>query len=107
MAALTSVTLDPIKSSGTLEQIASTDKKNGTRAKLKGRKLKAGWQVYHDLGVELMNTGLPTYQTLDEIGQYLGITKQMAYHETAVALGKLAYRMREQTPDWENIFRAP
>ena len=87
--------------------MAAIDPLHGsTRAKLKGRKLKAGWQVYHDLGVELMNSGtLHTHATLDEIGEYLGITKQMAYHEVAVALGKLAYRLRETVPDWQNIFR--
>ena len=57
------------------------------------------WQMYHDLGAALMR-GLPGHCSYDEIAAEFGMSKQMAYHETATALGKLAYRLRRQIADW-------
>lgn len=73
-----------------------------TRLKLQstGRKLTPSWQTYHSLGAPLM-TVIPPHHSLNEIAKRFGISKQMAYHECAVALGKIAYQMRQQTPDWK------
>jgi len=72
-----------------------------TRARLADKNLKPSWQLYHDLGAALM-LKIPAHRSFEEIGAVLGITKQMAWHETAVALGKLAFRLRRQIPDWKN-----
>ena len=57
------------------------------------------WNTYYDLGVKLMPL-VPAHRSLEECGRAFGITKQNAYTEVAVALGKLAYRLREAVPDW-------
>lgn len=55
---------------------------------------KPGWVTYYDLGVSVSRQ-LPAHKTFVEIGAALGITKQNAYTEAMVALGKLCYRLRE------------
>ncbi len=49
---------------------------------------------YLRIGVEFKSK-LPAHKSFGEIGKALGITKQNAYTETIVALGKLIYRLRE------------
>jgi hypothetical protein len=39
---------------------------------------------------------VPTYVSLDEVGRRMGMTKQMAWYESNVALGKIIYRLRQQ-----------
>jgi hypothetical protein len=63
-----------------------------TRARLRGFNLKPGWQTYYDIGVELSKQLAPV-QPLTAVARRFGISKQKAYHETMVALGKLAYRL--------------
>lgn len=55
--------------------------------------LRPTWAVYHQLGEELSKQLNPNC-TYEEIGASLGISKQKAYHEAMVALGKLAYQLR-------------
>jgi hypothetical protein len=48
------------------------------------------WSVCHGIGVEL-NREIEPECSLRELAAELGITPQMAYHESNVALGKLAW----------------
>ncbi len=73
---------------------------NRTKLEAAGRKMRPSWQTYHALGAPLMKV-LPPHQSLNEIGRTFGISKQMAYHECAVALGKIVFKMRQQIPDWK------
>ena len=54
---------------------------------------KPGFLTYYDLGVEV-NKVLPKFKTLKECGRELGITKQNAYTESVLALGKLCFALR-------------
>lgn len=55
---------------------------------------KACWTTYYELGVAL-NRVMPREHTLDEVAARFGISsRQNAYTETVLALGKLAYRAR-------------
>lgn len=53
---------------------------------------KPGWQTYYTIGHRAQKR-LPKFKTLEEIGQELGISKQNAYTETLVALGKFLYHL--------------
>lgn len=53
---------------------------------------------YHRIG-ETVAPQLETHCSYREIGEQLGITKQRAWHIGMVALGKLAYQLREQYKD--------
>lgn len=55
---------------------------------------KAGWLTYHQLGAEVARQ-LPKHCTLEKLGQAIGTSKQNAYHESVVALGKVCYRLRQ------------
>ena len=46
------------------------------------------WTECYRTGVE-MNRLLPKHATLSEVGRAISVTKQNAYTETVVALGKL------------------
>ncbi len=56
--------------------------------------LRPSWEVYHRLGEEMSRHLKPNY-TYEEIGACLGVSKQKAYHEAMVALGKLAYQLKK------------
>jgi hypothetical protein len=47
------------------------------------------------IGIEA-GRNLPTYATLEEVGRFLGCTKQEAYFHVHVALGRLVYRLRKE-----------
>lgn len=49
----------------------------------------------HRLGTQMMKE-LDTVATLDEIGRELGLTRQNAYHEVALTLGKFVWRLRQR-----------
>lgn len=68
-----------------------------TRQKLEPLfKLKPNWHTFHSIGVRLQNDCvLPTHATLEEVGRHFGVSKQMAYHEVACTLGKVAFRLRK------------
>jgi len=51
-----------------------------------------GFRAYYRLGVSLSRQMRPNHSFV-EIGRQLGITRQNAYTEVMVALGKLAYRL--------------
>jgi hypothetical protein len=51
-----------------------------------------GWQARYRIGV-LLNKHLDPVCTLDELGAELGITRQNAYTESVLALGKFAVRL--------------
>lgn len=53
------------------------------------------WTERHRLGVEL-SKHLDPVSTLEEVGQELGISKQNAYHESVLALGTLAWHLRDR-----------
>lgn len=55
--------------------------------------LRPSWKRYHRLGEEVARE-LDTNYNYQQIGDSLGISKQKAYHEAMVALGKLAYQLR-------------
>jgi len=55
--------------------------------------LRPSWEVYHRLG-EQVSKDLEPNCTYEEIGASMGTSKQKAYHETMVALGKLVYALR-------------
>ncbi len=57
--------------------------------------LKPNWSAYYRLGVDL-SKHLEGVSTFAEIGVELGVSKQRAYHECMVALGKLAYGLKRQ-----------
>jgi hypothetical protein len=65
-----------------------------------GRKLKPTWDTYYELGTRLMPL-IPAHRSLEECGREFGISKQNAYTEVAIALGKVAYRLRRAVPDWK------
>jgi hypothetical protein len=68
-----------------------------------GKRLTPNWFTYHDLGVQINNACvLPEGMSLAEIARRMGTTKQRMYHEYVVALGKLAFRLREMHPDWRS-----
>lgn len=67
---------------------------SATKRQLNGQKHTPCWSTYYDLGVE-MNKLLPHYCTLPELGRQLGVSRQRAYIETVVALGKLVYHARK------------
>lgn len=56
--------------------------------------LKPSWSVYHQLGKETAKE-LDAFHTFEQIGDEFGITKQQAYHEAMVALGKLVYQLKK------------
>lgn len=56
--------------------------------------LKPSWAVYHQLGEEAASKLDPNY-TYEQIGTALGISKQKAYHEAMVALGKVVYQLKK------------
>lgn len=63
-------------------------------------KHKHNWDGYHATGMELLRTAdLPACHTYAEIGLVIGTTPEMAHHLTALALGKLAMRLRDACPD--------
>jgi hypothetical protein len=49
-----------------------------------------GWATFHDIGW-VYHRRLPKHASFHEIGRQLGVSKQNAYHECMVALGKLIY----------------
>jgi hypothetical protein len=55
---------------------------------------KSGWVTFYDLGV-LVSRSLPAHKTYREIGAAFGITKQNAYTEAMIALGKVCYQLRQ------------
>ena len=55
---------------------------------------KPTWLEYHLLG-EKTAQDLDAGFTFQEIGDELGMSKQQAYHECMVALGKLVYRLKQ------------
>jgi len=66
-----------------------------TRRHMKaGQQLQPSWSVFHALGEEFAPR-LEPYCTYEQIGKEIGTTKQMAYHEAVVALGKLIFNMRK------------
>lgn len=56
--------------------------------------LKPSWSVYHGLGVEVASMLSPNY-SYEQIGAELGISKQKAYHEAMLALGKVVYQLKK------------
>lgn len=60
-----------------------------------GHKWKPGFRTYYKLGVQLSKQ-MPTVHTYVQIGKLFGISKQNAYTEAVVALGKLAYLARKK-----------
>jgi hypothetical protein len=60
--------------------------------------LRPSWKRYHRIGEEVARE-LDANYTYQQIGDSLGISKQKAYHETMVALGKLAYQFRANLGD--------
>lgn len=57
--------------------------------------LRPSWAVYHQLGVTISRHLDPNH-TYEEIGAAVGLSKQQAYHEAMVALGKVAYQLKQQ-----------
>ncbi len=60
--------------------------------------IRPSWEVYHQLGEKFCQHLEPNF-TFQEIGDNLGISKQKAYHECMVALGKLVYGLRKLVLD--------
>lgn len=54
-----------------------------------------GFQTFYDIGVEV-SRGMPVFKTFGEIGRQFRITQQNAYTEAVIALGKLAFRIRQR-----------
>ena len=52
----------------------------------------AGFATYYEIGVVAAKR-LPAFHSYAEVGRELGITKQNAYTESVLALGKLLYRI--------------
>ena len=61
-------------------------------------KQRANWQTYHRTGEQFARL-LSPHDSFKKIGDHLGCTKQKAYHEAMVALGKLVYRLRKIIPE--------
>lgn len=57
--------------------------------------VKPSWNSYHKLG-EQIAVNIEPVRTFAEIGRTLGISKQKAYHECMVALGKVAYQAKKK-----------
>ena len=55
------------------------------------------WTEKYRLGV-LLNKQMDPVCTLEEVAAELGITKQNAYTETVLALGALAWTLRNRLP---------
>jgi hypothetical protein len=66
--------------------------------RLRKQKFPPCWTTYYQLGVEA-SKHLPAFSSFVAIGRAFGITKQNAYTECVVALGKLVYRMRAEHSD--------
>lgn len=62
------------------------------------RRAKAGFATYYALGVRFAKY-LEPHTTFEDIGAALGVTKQNAYTETVVALGKLVHRIKSLAAD--------
>jgi hypothetical protein len=54
------------------------------------RRRRPCWSTYYQLGVEL-NKRMPAFRTWEQVGALLNVTKQNAYTQGVVALGKLAF----------------
>jgi hypothetical protein len=67
---------------------------NQKRKGLSRWKRKPGWITYHQLGSEFA-AQLPVHSSWEAIGKKFRISRQNAFHEGVVALGKLCYRLRE------------
>ncbi len=57
---------------------------------------KPTWAFYHRLGEQYAAHLQPNY-SFAEIGREIGVSKQKAYHECMVALGKLVYGLKKTT----------
>lgn len=53
------------------------------------------WNTYYELGRQLSGQLRPE-RSLEAVGAAIGVTKQNAYTEVCVALGKLAYALRKE-----------
>lgn len=68
--------------------------------------LKPTWAVYHRLGKQIASELDPNC-TFQEIGDLLGISKQRAYHEAMVALGKIVYQLKKHYCDDRGLMMQP
>jgi hypothetical protein len=53
------------------------------------------WETFYWLGIQTSKELTPWF-TYADIGRATGLTKQNAYHECMVALGKVAFALRGQ-----------
>ena len=53
--------------------------------------------THYRIGV-LVNRRMPFNHSLAEVAQHFGISRQAAYVESCVALGKLVYKLRREFP---------
>lgn len=60
------------------------------------RKLQGGWKTFYNLGVE-MNQQMVPFRSWEQVGKALGVSKQNAYTEGVLALGKLAHAIYRAT----------
>lgn len=77
----------------------NTDKIAFTRPKSKwtppGNLERGCWTTYYRLGV-IAQRQLPVFRSFEEVGRAVGVTKQNAYTEVVVALGKVVFAMRHE-----------
>ncbi len=66
------------------------------------RRRKPCWSTYYQLGAELGHL-MPAHRTWEEVGRLLGITKQNAYTQACLALGKLAFHTAIEARKESNI----
>ncbi|HWY76905.1 MAG TPA: hypothetical protein VN281_14885 [Verrucomicrobiae bacterium] len=74
---------------------------------LKSKTRKPGFCLYYRLGVQLDRRLYNSrVLTLSEIGEIFGMTKQNAYTEVVVILGKIVHGLRREVPEhraWEDL----
>lgn len=64
-------------------------------SKTPARSAPLSWKARHSLGVAV-NAQMDHYCTLQELADSLGITKQMAYHESVVTLGRFTWLLSQR-----------
>ena len=52
-------------------------------------------QIYCSIGVPIVSQW-PALNTFEDVGKAVGLSKQNAYWESVIAIGKLVYRLRKK-----------
>lgn len=55
-----------------------------------------GWSTYYQIG-KIAAPRMPAFCSYEQLAVRLGVSKQVAYHEALVALGKLLYLIVQAT----------